>query len=274
MSRNTSMKTVSIISLKYTSRKKSLLRVLLTMKPLEKYSINFEYHSKIQGFVYSLLRNSAFEQLHDKKGYKFFCFSNIFKSANSANNHLIISSPDPRFINHIQRQLSKIIDHQIPVWIGSLFEIIKSVEVSKRNRTFPLKVVTQSPIIIRIPVTKYYGKAIRTAPYKSIMWRSEHPVDLFIDALEANMKKKYAEFSGSHISGRIFERYDFKKQVSTKINQASSKIPVIGSLWEIEFSSYIHARIQNFAIDCGLGERNSLGFGFVNPVTKAPQKNI
>jgi len=242
-----------------------LLRILLSLKSLQNYQINFEYHYKVQGFIYSLLLNTKFHHLHDKQGFKFFCFSNIYKSKNS-NHNLIISSPDLDFITHVEYQLNKIIKNQIPVEAGGLFELIKVVKIPDRNLMFPLKIVTQSPIIVRIPVEKYQGRITDTAPYKEIFWRSDHPVDLFVDALEANMKKKFAEFTGVHIDGRIFERYDFKKQVSTKVELANSKIPVIGSLWELEFSANIHPTIQKFALDCGLGERNSLGFGFVNPI--------
>jgi CRISPR-associated endoribonuclease Cas6 len=179
---------------------------------------------------------------------------------------LIISSPDQDFVNQIEYQLNKIIENQIPIELGSLFELIRVARIPDKNLEFPLKVITQSPIIIRIPIEKYQGRVSDTAPYKEIFWRKEHPVDLFIEALEANMKKKFAEFTGAHIDERIFERYAFKKQVSTKLDLANSKIPVIGSLWELEFSAYLHPHIQKFALDCGLGERNSLGFGFVNPI--------
>ncbi len=244
------------------------MRILLFIKSLQNYQINFEYHAKIQGFIYSFLRNSDFDQLHDKKGYKFFCFSNIFKSTKSDHYHLIISSPNKELVNQIHEQLIKIIDNCVLISIGSLFKIVKAIKVPERNLTFPLKIITQSPIIIRIPIEKYSGKTIHTAPYKSVLWRSDHPIDLFIDALEANMRKKYEEFTGLQINKRIFEHYEFKKQVSTKIEQDLSKIPVIGSLWEIKFSAGISPDIQKFALDCGLGERNSLGFGFVNPVMK------
>jgi len=220
----------------------------------------------VQGFIYSLLRNTKFDRLHDKHGFKFFCFSNIYKAKDSNHHSLIISSPDQDFITQVEYQLNKIIENQIPVEIGGLFELIKVVKIPEKNLEFPLKVITQSPIIIRIPIEKYQGRITDTAPYKSVLWRQGHPVDLFVEALEANMKRKFAEFTGSQIDGKIFERYDFKKQVSTKVDLANSKIPVIGSLWKLEFSTDVHPHIQTFALDCGLGERNSLGFGFVNPV--------
>ncbi len=244
------------------------MRLLLTMKSLQNHKMNFEYHGKIQGFVYSFLKNSNFDQLHDKKGYKFFCFSNVFRSKNSDNYHLIISSPNIELINYIYEEIKKIIDKRMLVSIDSLFLVIKVIKIPEKNLKYPLTIITQSPIILRIHVSKYYGKISHTAPYKSILWRSDHPVNLFIDALEDNMKKKYTDFTGKQIKKQIFERYDFKKQVSTKIEQESSKVPIIGSLWEIEFSAAISSDIQKFALDCGLGERNSLGFGFVNPVMR------
>ncbi len=238
------------------------------MKSLQTYEINFEYHGKIQGFIYSFLKNNDFDQLHDKKGYKFFCFSNIFRSKNSGNYHLIISSPNNELVNHLYEEIKKIISNRTLVSIESLFLIIKVIKIHEKSPKYPLKIVTQSPIILRIPISKYYGKISHTAAYESVLWRSDHPVDLFIDALESNMKKKYNAFTGKQIKKQIFERYDFKKQVSTKIEQEGIKIPIIGSLWEITFSAGISFDIQQFVLDCGLGERNSLGFGFVNPIIK------
>jgi len=43
-----------------------------------------------------------------------------------------------------------------------------------------------------------------------------------------------------------------------------TSVIVIGSLWELGFSQYINESVQIFVLDCGLGERNSRGFGFVN----------
>ena len=241
------------------------MRILLSLKSLQNYQINFEYHHKIQGFIYSLLRNTKFDQLHDKQGFKFFCFSNIYKPKDSNHHNLIISSPDQDFVDVIVSQLNKVSGNHIPVEIGGLFELIKIVKIPEKNLTFPLHVISQSPIIIRIPVKRYEGKVTNTASYKSIYWRSDHPVDLFINSLETNLKKKFEDFTGQSFKGSIFEKLDFKKQVSTKIIVSDSKVPVIGSLWSLVFSRMTSIPFQKFVLDCGLGQRNSLGFGFINP---------
>lgn len=241
------------------------------MKSLQRYEVNFEYHHKVQGFVYSLLKNTKYDSLHDKKGYKFFCFSNIYKSKTTGEHNLIISSPSVDFITQVEYQLQKIIDNQIPVELGSLFELKATQKIPIRNLLFPLQLITQSPIVLRIPVEKYLGKTSMTAPYSSIMWRSSHPVELFIETLENNLRKKFLDSTGVHYIKKIFETFEFKKQVSTKVEMNNIPITIIGSLWQLGFSSSVPHVLQLFGLDCGLGERNSQGFGFVNPIM---QKSI
>lgn len=240
---------------------------------MSNFEPNFQYHHKVQGFIYSLLRNTEFENLHDKKGYKFFCFSNIFKSNKSDNKiyNLIISSPSKDFIEQVSYQLHKIIDNQIPIEIGILFELVSYKKLENEKLVFPLQIITGSPIVLRIPLSLYEKYKVESAPYKSIYWRSNHPVQLFVEALEKNLKKKYFEFTNIQIDYRIFETFNFKKQVSTKLEIGNSLIPIIGSLWGFGFSKKVSKELQLFALDCGLGERNSLGFGFMNTIF--PTKN-
>ena len=40
------------------------------------------YHYNLQGLIYKMLRGSKHDKIHDKTGYKFFCYSNIFPFQN------------------------------------------------------------------------------------------------------------------------------------------------------------------------------------------------
>jgi len=237
---------------------------------LNQFTLDFQYYYKIQGFIYSLLRNSSFEDLHNKKGYKFFCFSNIFARATTKDSsyYLIIASPSSRFLEQITYQLKKMTEYQIPIEIGkSILELQDFGVIPNKNLIFPLRIITGSPIIIRIPLNKFEEQSENLARYASIYWRSSHPLYLFIDALELNLKKKYHEFTDSQINGRrLFKDFKFKKQVSTKLQLGNTKIVFIGTMWEFVFSEIISREVQLFALDCGLGERNSLGFGFMNVI--------
>ncbi|MEM0287169.1 MAG: hypothetical protein QXG05_03215 [Nitrososphaerota archaeon] len=71
-----------------------------------KYEMRYHYH--LQGFIYNLLKGSKYDYVHDKEGYKFFCFSNIFPARDLVKNDpriLIISSPDSEFICHLNEML-------------------------------------------------------------------------------------------------------------------------------------------------------------------------
>ena len=244
------------------------MRIILKLRSSATFSINFEYHSKIQGFLYSILKNSSFDHLHDKKGYKFFTFSNIFKVKYNLDNplyNLIISSPSSKLIREICYHLQKIRESNIPLEIGNTFGL-ESFKILNYNLSFPAKIITASPIIIRIPLKRFSKDSDISYPYPTIYWRCSHPLDLFIEYLELNLKKKYYEFNNYKIKDRIFEQFTFKKQVSTRILIGNRTIPIIGSLWEFCFFKHINKDIQLFALDCGLGERNSMGFGFMNQV--------
>ena len=246
------------------------------MKPLSQFLPNFEYHHAVQGFIYSMLDNqsSSFCDLHDKKTSKFFSFSNIFAGSKPHELlfNLIISSPLERFIEEISNHLIKIVEEQKTIQIGdSQFYLQKIISFSNKNLAFPLKIITSTPILIRIPRRKIVTTSqldTNSNQYNDVYWRSGYPINLFIDALESNLDKKYREYILLGIkksnNDTLFKEYKFKKQVSTKIHLHNNNVTVIGSLWEFTFSEYIDESVQTFALDCGLGERNSLGFGFMN----------
>jgi CRISPR-associated endoribonuclease Cas6 len=55
-----------------------IMRLLVKLKSLIDSKYEMQYHYYLQSFIYDLLKGSKFHYLHDKQGYKFFCFSNIF----------------------------------------------------------------------------------------------------------------------------------------------------------------------------------------------------
>jgi CRISPR-associated endoribonuclease Cas6 len=68
----------------------------------------------------------------------------------------------------------------------------------------------------------------------------------------------------------IFDSFRFKKQISTRLSIDKFEQVIIGSIWEFIFNpTNINKDIIQFALDSGLGERNSLGFGFMNVMTKS-----
>jgi CRISPR-associated endoribonuclease Cas6 len=65
---------------------------------------------------------------------------------------------------------------------------------------------------------------------------------------------------------KIFDIFKFKKQISIRVSINKFEQVIIGSIWEFIFNRINNNNkdIIQFALDSGLGEHNSLGFGFMN----------
>src|SRR5215203_6800226 len=86
------------------------MRLLIKLSSKFNFQYNTEYHYYLQGFIYNLIKGSRYHFLHDKKGYKYFCFSNIFPFSSLIRKkelkNLIISSPDDEFITYLDSMLN------------------------------------------------------------------------------------------------------------------------------------------------------------------------
>jgi CRISPR-associated endoribonuclease Cas6 len=124
-----------------------------------------QYHYHLQGFIYSLLENSKYHYIHDKEGYKFFCFSNIFPITNilEKNNiyNLLLSSPNNEIVKNIYEELKRLQKLATEINIGHMKFWINFIDIvaAEPPNGSPFSLITGTPIIIRIPREKYsiYG---------------------------------------------------------------------------------------------------------------------
>ena len=249
------------------------MRLLVEVKALCDSVYDLRYHHKLQGFLYSLLKHSAYRDLHNRRGYKFFSFSNIFPPEDLHEGdirHFLVSSPDPGLIGVFKDRLDRLSRLGKRIYIGEMSFSLEKISVLKPRIGRSCTLVTATPIIIRIPRANYskYGiKPPRDYPY--LYWRKQYPFEAFIKQLEDNLIKKYNAFHGESIDpSPIFEQFIFQKQVCNHIIIKGKEVKVFGSLWKFIFNylSGKKKKIIQFSLDTGLGELNSLGFGFTNPI--------
>jgi CRISPR-associated endoribonuclease Cas6 len=137
--------------------------------------------------------------------------------------------------------------------------------------------ITGTPIVIRIDKERYEKYGYESIYDNFTYWRNEQPINIFIEQLQIKLLSKYARFHNKTIEEyyevlakyknvKIFDIFRFKKQVSTKLSIGNFEQVIIGSIWEFIFNhtNNNNKDIIQFALDSGLGERNSLGFGFMN----------
>lgn len=243
------------------------MRLLIKLKALKACAYDITYYPKLQGFVYSLLEDTEYSTLHDRKAYKFFSFSNIFPSKDfkeGDKRQFMVSSPDQKLIETFKTRLTQ----REQAAIGEMLFKIESVNALNPKIAGQSTLKTGTPIVIRIPRENYARYGISPPKdYDYLYWRKEYSFNAFLRQLEDNLFKKYNEFHSTTIDQfQIFEQFKFLKSVSIPVPLDGKNVTVIASLWEFIFN-YIDKRKQDilqFGLDCGFGELNSMGFGFMN----------
>ena len=134
------------------------MRILIKLEAIKDCEYDLKYFHKLQGFFYKLLIGTEFESLHDKKGYKFFCFSNIFPIGNfkeGDGRNLILSSSSKIFILTIMKKLNELIKYDKIINIGEMQFKIKNFSPLNIKIDKNFRIASATPIIIRIPERNY-----------------------------------------------------------------------------------------------------------------------
>lgn len=233
------------------------MRLLLIFRPLQYAPYMTVNKHTVQGFIYSLLKDAKFVWCHDSNRFKFFCFSDIFPLGDfkpGEEKHLLISSPDKAFIDAIEnalraRQIFKLGGHEIKI------ARYKIVQLKLGDRF-----ISASPIVL------YEDN------FQNLYYSFERNSDLsfFLQRLKENAVKKYNAFYSEDytLNENIFDRLIFRKETAVQIRKGDKEFIIIGSMWKLleKFNIYKKKKFYEFIMDCGLGEKNSLGFGFINPL--------
>jgi len=248
------------------------MRLLVKLVAAKDFNYDLKYFNKLQGFIYSLLKDSPYSTLHDKRGYKFFCFSNIFPIGDAKagdERNFIISSPDNLLIKFLKNRIKELSSNNELINVGEMSFEVKGTSLIKIKIEKNCRLISATPIIIRIPEKNYekYGIPKEFRKKRYVYWRPCYNFEAFVKQLEENLIKKYNEFYGTNFEiERIFEMFKFIKPVVSHVIIKGKEEKMVGSIWEFWFSYLAESRkkILKFGIDCGFGERNSLGFGFIN----------
>lgn len=104
-------------------------------------------------------------------------------------------------------------------------------------------------------------------------WRPEHSLGVFEEQIEQNLAYKhrlhYPENlpSPTETDGKLFESVTMTKDywLPVTVTEGVTRTHYV-TKWHLNYRvrNEHHRRHLNLALDCGIGERNELGFGFVN----------
>lgn len=231
------------------------MRILIKFNNIENINPYSITKFEIQGFIYSLLKNSRYHYLHDAKGFKFFCFSNIWK--NNEDYNLIISSPSNKLIKTLYYKLKTIDTIRLGGKICYLNNL-KLINTPKKFNYF----TTSTPIIL------FYNQTMNNHCYS--FKNDDINYNWFFERLKDNALKKYNAFYDEEYSFEepLFTSFNFKKEVAMDFKRKNNKFLLIGSLWSKLLADFNkdNLKFYKFIYDNGLGEKNGLGYGMLNNI--------
>jgi len=252
------------------------VRILLDLEALNDQKVwdASEYH-KVQGFVYDkLIANTEFRDIHNSNTYKFFCFSNIFPPTmvkRGQVRHLLFCSPDPQLAKSVFSHIKQHLVENVVINIGDQQYQIKSSELLETKVTEKSCIIrTSTALSIRIPEKAYdlYNINAEYRKSKFLYWRSNLSHDIFLTMVLNNLKSKFNDFyktDSCDIESAV-ELIILLKEVVIHIPVRGYTVKIPASFWRFHFNNLNNERrdFLNFALDTGIGERNSAGLGFLN----------
>ncbi len=156
-------------------------------------------------------------------------------------------------------------EHKDPITIGKKQLFIEDIRSFESRLREPFTLITGTPIFMRISREKYLKYDINQSILSLHILEKGISSGTVYSQLEENLRTKYTEFTGKGLNDEtIIQKLTFRKQISTRLQLHDQEPIVILTLWEFSFDNELNTELLRFGLDCGLGKRNSMGFGFVN----------
>lgn len=230
------------------------MRLKIIIIPKENFLFTQIRCDQIQGLIWNLLKNSEYSLLHDIPKFKYFCFSEIFPPTDFIEGEekiFFISSPDKFLIKVLHKKFKELEEIKLGYY-NFEFKLSKPFDLKFRK-----KWISGSPIVLQVERNIYWSK-------------KSHSLNIFLKRLKDNALKKHNSFYKETLefNDYIFDSLILKKQVAVSIRKDQKDRRIIGTKWIFEKRYYPKElrKFYKFILDCGLGEKNSIGFGFVNPI--------
>lgn len=239
------------------------------------------YHHKLRGAIWQALEDTAYDESHEDGQPPGLSFSNVFPWGDLAEGdqrNLLVASPH-------EELLAEIADHfktdrelnigEMPFRVESMSVV--DPDVGEPGTSGILETATGVVVRLNDPHRQEYG--IKGDYGETVThWRPDHSMAPFTDAIEDNAQLKHDLFAPDHLpgptetDGGLFDGYELIKTYALPVEVTTGEVrDMVVSKWRFDYTvrDDDHRRHLNLLLDCGVGGRNALGFGFVNRVDDA-----
>lgn len=241
------------------------MRIKLVLKA-ENAFLPFNYGQFVHAAILDKIRFADREyaqEMHDSRGFKFFTFSEIFLPRAKMNREkggfevfsetisLLVSSPRERFLKAFLSGLLCRPD----IRIGPSQFLLESANVEPKPdfSSGSAAFRTVSPIV---------ASTKREMDGKLRTWDLMPQETQFHENILKNLVRKYAEFHGKEPENPHFGMHAVRPMRTRRVKVKNEFH--VGSM--LSFEARGSSDMLDFAYECGLGEKNSMGFGMVRVV--------
>ncbi|NHN63798.1 CRISPR-associated endoribonuclease Cas6 [Haloarcula sp. JP-Z28] len=251
------------------------MRILTRLSARTDAAYDNTYHNKLQGRIWQALKDSEYDALHDKNQPKPFVYSNPFPPRDMDEGDertLLVASPEESLLAHIAEDLThdrELNIGEMPFHVDDVSPLAPDVGEPGTSGT----IETGTGVLVRIPPWRFDDYGMDVNHDQAEFWRPEHTLEPFRTQLEANLDKKHRLYmpdylaGPSDVDGDLFDSYELIKTFAIPVTPTTGRTEEwVLSKWRFDYTvrNDDHRRHLNLALDVGLGERNSLGFGFIN----------
>jgi CRISPR-associated endoribonuclease Cas6 len=254
------------------------MRLLIALRARADARYNNAYHHKLRGRIWRGLRETPYDDLHDTGEPAGICFSNVFPWGDierGDERSLLVSATERDVLGHIADDLADDREFNVgemPFDVTDLSLLAPDVGEPGTRGT----IETGTGVVVRIPPWKreeYEDDPPVDDTDESLFWRPEHTLEPFKQQIEANLDRKHDLFCPDHlpgpsdVGGDLFNEYELLKTYALPVTVTQGvEMTHVVSKWAFGYRvrDDHHRRHLNLALDTGIGERNALGFGFLN----------
>jgi CRISPR-associated endoribonuclease Cas6 len=252
------------------------MRLLTKLRARADTKYDNAHHAKLRGRLWGALDGTEYDDRHATDEPPGFCFSLVFPPRGMSEGderYLLVAAPEEELLAHVAQELKN--DRELNV--GEMPFRIEQVHALSPDVGEPGtsgRLESGTGVLVRIPPDRREEYGIEndhgdTATF----WRPEHTMAPFRRQVKANLDRKHGLFAPeylpgpSDVEGDLFDEYSLLKTYALPVDVTEGEqMTYVVSKWELGYTvrDNDHRRHLNLALDCGIGERNALGFGFVN----------
>jgi CRISPR-associated endoribonuclease Cas6 len=251
------------------------VRLLIRLRADADAAYDTTYHRGLAGRVWRALEGSPFDSLHDSGDPSGLAFSNPFPVApieEGERRNVLVAAANDDVLHTIASDLVE--DREFNVkQLSFTVEEITGVDPDVGEPGTEGVLETATGLVVRIPHWKFDEYDIDAPGDAPEFWRPRHTLEPLREQLENNLDRKHGLFCAdylpgpSDVDGDLFRSYEHIKSYALPVT-VTEGVTETHVLSKFRFGYRVrdddHRRHLNLALDAGLAERNSLGFGFVN----------